>query len=68
MRASAVGFVYAWSRISTVVSSFIIAGLLGAFGAVGVFAFIAGSMAVVIAAVGLLGPRTSGQGLERLSA
>jgi putative MFS transporter len=67
MRASAVGFVYAWSRISTVASSYVIAGLLGAFGAAGVFAFIALAMAVVIAAVGLMGPRTAGLGLERLS-
>jgi putative MFS transporter len=68
MRASAVGFVYAWSRLSTVFSSFVIAALLGAFGAPGVFAFIALAMAVVIGAVGLFGPRTAGQGLERLSA
>jgi putative MFS transporter len=67
MRASAVGFVYAWSRISTVASSFIIAALLGAFGAPGVFAFIALAMGVVIAAVGLLGPRTARLGLETVS-
>ncbi len=68
MRASAVGFVYAWSRISTVASSFIIAALLGAFGATGVFAFIALAMGAVIAAVGLLGPRTARLGLEAVSA
>ncbi len=68
MRASAVGFVYAWSRISTVASSFIIAALLGAFGAPGVFAFIALAMGAVIAAVGLLGPRTARVGLEVVSA
>ena len=68
MRASAVGFAYAWSRISTVASSYVIAALLAGFGAVGVFAFIALAMGVVVAAVGLLGPRTSGLGLESLSA
>ncbi len=67
MRASAVGFVYAWSRISTVASSFIIAALLGGFGAAGVFAFIAFAMAVVVVDVGLLGPRTAGLGLEAVS-
>jgi putative MFS transporter len=67
MRASAVGFVYAWSRLSTVFSSFIIAALLAAGGAPGVFAFIALAMGVVVLAVGILGPRSSGQGLERLS-
>jgi putative MFS transporter len=68
IRASAVGFVYAWSRLSTVVSSFVIAGLLTGFGSLGVFAFIAGAMGVVIAAVGLLGPRTSGLTLEATAA
>ena len=68
MRASAVGFVYAWSRISTVFSSFIIAALLSGLGAPGVFVFIALAMLVVVAAVGLLGPRTSGLALEQVSA
>jgi putative MFS transporter len=68
MRASAVGFVYGWSRLSTVFSSYIIAALLAGFGAPGVFAFIALAMGVVVAAVSVLGPRTSGWGLERLSA
>ncbi len=67
IRARAVGFVYAWSRLSTVVSSFIIAALLGAFGTVGVFAFIALAMAVVVVAVGIFGPATRGQALERVS-
>jgi putative MFS transporter len=67
MRASAVGFVYAWSRISTVFSSYVIAALLGAFGAGAVFAFIALAMAIVVADVGLLGPRTAGEGLESVS-
>jgi putative MFS transporter len=66
MRAAAVGFVYAWSRLSTVLSSFVIAALLSGFGAVGVFVFIAGAMAVVVLAVGLLGPRVSGESLETL--
>jgi putative MFS transporter len=60
IRASAVGFVYAWSRLSTVASSFIIAALLTGFGSMGVFAFIATAMGAVMLAVGLFGPRTSG--------
>ncbi len=67
MRAAAVGFVYAWSRLATVFSSFIIAGLLAGFGTVGVFGFIAAAMAVVVLSVGLLGPRVSGRSLEALS-
>jgi putative MFS transporter len=68
IRARAVGFVYAWSRLSTVLSSFIIAGLLRRFGPLGVFAFIAGAMAIVVASVGLLGPRTRGRDLDAISA
>ncbi len=67
MRARAVGFVYAWSRISTVASSFAIAALLARFGAAGVFAFIALAMAVVVADVGLFGPRTARLSLEAAS-
>ena len=66
-RAVAVGFVYSWSRLSTVFSSFIIAGLLSGFGAAGVFAFIAAAMTVVVLDVGLLGPRTAGRRLESLA-
>jgi putative MFS transporter len=68
IRGSAVGFVYAWSRLSTVASSFVIAALLTGFGPGGVFVFIALAMAVVVAAVGLFGPRTSGLSLESVSA
>jgi putative MFS transporter len=68
IRARAVGFVYSWSRASTVLSSFVIAALLGAFGAGGVFAFIAAAMAVAAASILILGPRTSGLALEELSA
>jgi len=67
-RAAAVGFVYSWSRLATVFSSFIIAALLTGFGAVGVFVFIAMAMAVVVLDVGLLGPRTAGRRLESLAA
>ena len=67
IRSAAVGVVYAWSRLATVFSSFIIAALLGAFGAPGVFVFIAAAMMVVVLSVGLMGPRSSGQSLETLS-
>lgn len=67
IRARAVGFVYSWSRLSAVFSSFIIAFALRDFGVVGVFVFIAGSMTLVILAIGLMGPRTLGQSLESIS-
>jgi putative MFS transporter len=67
MRAKAIGFVYSFSRISIVLSSFLIALFLQRFGTIGVFAFIALSMAIVMLSVGILGPRTRGLALEEIS-
>ena len=41
IRARAAGFVYSWSRLSVIFSSFVIAFILSALGAFGVFVFIA---------------------------
>jgi putative MFS transporter len=67
MRAAAVGFVYSFSRLATVGSSFIIAALLARFGAPGVFVFIAGCMGVVALVIGAFGPPTRGRALEEIS-
>ena len=67
IRAVAVGFVYSWSRLSVVFMAFAIAFTLRDFGVSGVFTLIAGSMAVVIVAIGLLGPRTRNLSLEEIA-
>jgi putative MFS transporter len=67
MRARAVGFVYSFSRISTVLSSFLISFFLVRFGTAGVFAFIAAAMAIVVCAIAVFGPRTRGLALEEIS-
>jgi putative MFS transporter len=67
IRALAVGFVYSWSRISVVFSSFVIGFVLNRFGVAGVFTLIAGSMLIVMLAIGLLGPRTNNLALEIIS-
>lgn len=67
IRARAVGFVYSWSRFSAIFTSFAIAAVLKGFGTTGVFVFIAGAMAIVMATIGLMGPRTKGIALERIS-
>ncbi|VWC42934.1 MFS transporter [Burkholderia lata] len=67
IRARAVGFVYSWSRFSAIFSSFVIAAVLKGFGTFGVFAFIAGAMVIVMAAIGFMGPRTKGIALETIS-
>ena len=67
VRARAVGFVYSFSRLSTIFTSFIIAFFLQNYGTGGVFGFICAAMAVVIIAIGGFGPRTRGLALEEIS-
>jgi MFS transporter, putative metabolite:H+ symporter len=67
IRALAVGFVYSFSRLSVVFSAFVIAFVLDRFGVDGVFWLIAGSMAVVMLSIGVLGPKTSNRALEEIS-
>ena len=67
IRARAVGFVYSWSRLSAIFTSFIIAGLLKQFGTTGVFVFVAVAMLIVMAAIGFMGPRTRDLALEQIS-
>jgi putative MFS transporter len=67
IRARAVGFVYSWSRLSTIFTSFMIAFFLQKFGTPGVFAFIAVSMLMVILSIGIFGDRTKGLSLEEIS-
>jgi putative MFS transporter len=67
IRGTAVGFVYSWSRLSTVFSAFLIAFFLKRFGVEGVFALIAAAMVVVALVIGLMGPRTTNRALEAIS-
>jgi MFS transporter, putative metabolite:H+ symporter len=67
VRAQAVGFVYSWSRLSAIFSSFLIGFFLRDFGVTGVFVFIAVSMLAVVLAIGIFGPRTRGLALEAIS-
>ena len=67
MRARAVGFVYSWSRFSTIFTGFFIAFFLKNFGVEGVFGFIAVAMAIVAISIGGFGPRTNHRPLEEIS-
>lgn len=67
VRARAVGFVYSWSRISVVFTSYVIAFVLHDFGVLGVFTFIALAMAVVILSIALFGPKTNQLAPEAIS-
>jgi putative MFS transporter len=66
IRARGVGVVYSFSRLSAMVSGYLIAFVLEEFGAVGVFVLISGAMAFVALTVGLFGPRTRGLALEEI--
>jgi len=68
VRATAVGFVYSFSRLSTVFTSLMIGFFLTNFGTGGVFGFIAGAMVVVMISIGVFGPNTNGLALEEISA
>jgi MFS transporter, putative metabolite:H+ symporter len=67
MRAQAVGFVYSWSRLGAIVSSFVIAFFLRTYGTTGVFLLIACGMLVVFGAVAGWGPRTNRLRLEEIA-
>jgi MFS transporter, putative metabolite:H+ symporter len=67
VRAQAVGFVYSWSRFSAIFTSLMIGFFLQHSGVKGVFTFIAGSMLVIVVAIGSFGPRTRGLALEAIS-
>ncbi len=67
IRAQAVGFVYSFSRISAVISGFIIADLLKTSGDVGVFTFIAAAMVGVAIVIGVMGPKATQRRLEDIA-
>ncbi|HEY9179369.1 MAG TPA: MFS transporter, partial [Candidatus Baltobacteraceae bacterium] len=68
IRAQAVGFVYSWSRFSSIFVGFIIAAVLRAYGTLGVFSVIAVAMLVVAFTIGAFGMRTNRMELEELAA
>jgi MFS transporter, putative metabolite:H+ symporter len=67
IRAQAVGFVYSWSRFSTIFSGFIIAWFLKGYGTTGVFTFIAAAMVIVFIVIAAFGPATSRRRLEAIA-
>jgi MFS transporter, putative metabolite:H+ symporter len=68
IRAQAIGFVYSWSRFSTIFSPFVIQWFLGNYGPPGVFGFIAAAMAVVFVVIGFFGPNVTRLRLEAIAA
>jgi putative MFS transporter len=67
VRARAVGFVYSFSRLSAVLSSYLIAFLLQTGGVVSVFVLISGALVLVAVIIGVFGPSTRGRALEAIA-
>ena len=67
IRVQAIGFVYSWSRISAAFNGFVVAWVLGKYGAPAVFVLFTLSMLLVALAIGTLGPPTRQRSLETLS-
>ena len=67
IRVQAIGFVYSWSRISAAFGGFVVAWVLGRYGAPVVFLMFTASMLLVALAIATLGPLTRQRSLETLS-
>jgi len=67
IRARAVGFVFSWSRFSSIFVGFLIAMTLRAYGSFGVFVLIGAAMLIIAVVIGGFGPRTNQVRLEDLS-
>jgi MFS transporter, putative metabolite:H+ symporter len=67
IRAQAVGFVYSWSRFTSIFASFLVGRALLAYGTAGVFVIVATAMLLVAAVVGIWGPNSTRVKLEALS-
>jgi MFS transporter, putative metabolite:H+ symporter len=67
VRATAVGWTYSLSRLSSAASPFVLIPILNDYGAGAMFAVVATALAMVIVAVLTLGPRTSRRSLEEIN-
>jgi putative MFS transporter len=67
IRSRAVGFVYAWSRVSAAFAGLAIAFFLNTGGPPAVALFIGGAMALMVITIGGFGPRTRNLTLEEIS-
>lgn len=67
IRAGAVGFVYGWSRISSVFVGYLYAIMLRTYGVTSAFEVMAAAMVISATIVGLFGPLTNRRQLEVLA-
>ena len=67
VRARAVGFVYAWSRVSAAFAGLLIGFFLRQGGTTGVALFIGGAMLIMVLVLAFFGPRTLHLSLETIA-
>jgi MFS transporter, putative metabolite:H+ symporter len=67
VRATAVGWTYSLSRLSSGVLPFILIPVLDNYGAAAMFTVVLAALAVTIGVVGWIGPRTSRRSLEEIN-
>ena len=67
VRSTAVGLTYSLSRLSSGMLPFILLPVLDSHGAAAMFAVVVAALAVTIAVIGLIGPRTTGRNLEDIN-
>jgi putative MFS transporter len=67
VRARAIGFVYAWSRLSGIFSGFLVAYALRGGGVSAALLLIAACMGIDAPVIAILGPATRGKSLESIS-
>lgn len=67
VRATAVGWTYSLSRLSSGASPFVLIPVLDTYGAPAMFTVVAAALVIVIVAVLILGPRTSRRSLDEIN-
>jgi MFS family permease len=67
VRATAVGWTYSWSRLSSAALPFVLIPVLDAYGATAMFAVVVAALVAAIALLIPLGPRTTGRSLEEIN-
>jgi putative MFS transporter len=67
VRATAIGWTYSLSRLSGGALPFILIPVLDRYGAAAMFAVVVAALAITIAVIGLMGPRTTGRNLEDIN-
>ena len=67
MRATAVGWTYSVSRLSSAALPFVLIPVLDKYGATAMFAVVLAALVIAIAVLAPIGPRTTGRSLDDIN-